>query len=762
MLVQALAVFGHDHYVSNDGAWCWFADPRAVWADSKVMAGSVTTSGDVVVNVYDPATKKRETVTLAKDFERDDHDVPAFVKLADGRWAVFFSKHTGPDMFMATTTRPGVLTEWTKPRPINPNDPAYRGPNGALNAYTYPNPVSLSGERNRLFLFWRGQNWKPTTSTSDDQGRTWKPGKILVSPADQSPANRPYMKVASDGRSSIHFAFTDGHPRNEPTNSIYYARYEKGAFWTAAGTKITTLGQLPFTPEQADTAYDGKADGVRAWVWDIALGPDGMPVVTYVRLPKEDTHEYRYLRWNGRRWVDRKIVAAGKWFPQTPDGKVEPEPHYSGGAALDHNDPRFVYVSRKIGERFEIERWFTADHGDHWSHVAVTGNSKHDSVRPFVIRGSRPRTETGPNVLWMNFTKYRTYQDFTSTVQAADEDFSETTEPLVLASRVWRWVRSNPSGYAETEWMLAPLYQGVLDFADLAHDDQPVQWLRQIGTRTGWKMGPLPSMADDVAVGLAYLRMYESDRDTAILAPVKAWNDHFVSMPHTRPLEWKNGVHNEEWAWCDALFMGPPVLAKLSQVTGDPKYVDSMAKLWWKTSDYLYDPGESLFFRDSRYFTLREANGQKVFWSRGNGWVLAGLANVLQALPATHADRPRLEAQFKAMAARIARLQTPDGTWHASLLDPASYPTKETSGTAFFVYALAWGINAGLLDAATFRPVVDRGFSALAACIDPNGRLAYVQPIGQDPKLVHDWDTDTYGVGGFLMAAAQVQRLRHR
>lgn len=760
MFFQALAVFGHDHYIATDGAWCWFADPRAVWADGKVMAGSVTSAGDVVVNVYDPVSKKRETVTLAKEFEKDDHDNPAFVRLADGRWAVFFSKHTGPDMYMATTSRPGSLNDWTKPVAISPNDKSYKGPSGALNAYTYPSPVSLSGEKNRLYLFWRGMNWKPTYSTSDDQGKTWKPGKIVVSPADQSPSNRPYMKVTSDGKSAIHLVFTDGHPRNEPTNSLYYARYEKGGFWTAAGAKIASLSQLPFTPSQADVAYDGKSDGVRCWVWDVAVGADQKPVITYTRLPKEDTHEYRYLRYDGRRWVDRKIVAGGKWFPQTADGKVEPEPHYSGGVVLDHNDPRFVYVSRKVGERFEIERWFTRDHGDHWSHVAITGNSKHDSVRPVVIQGQRPKS--GPNVLWMNFTKYKAYQDFTSTIQGADEDFTQPSDPFALSARVWKWVRSNPSTYAETEWMLAPLYQGVLDHAKLANDDQPVQWLRQIGAKSGWKMGPRPSMADDVAIGLAYLRLYEMVQDPSVLAPVKAWNDRFVAMPHTRSLEWKDGVHNEEWAWCDALFMGPPVLAKLSQVTGDQKYVDTMVKLWWKTSDYLFDPQESLYFRDSRYFTPREANGQKVFWSRGNGWVLAGLANVLQALPQGHSARPRLEAQFKAMAARVAQLQTSDGTWHASLLDPASYPSKETSGTSFFVYALAWGINSRLLDAGTYQPVVDKGFSALAACVDPNGRLSFVQPIGQDPRLVHDWDTDTYGVGGFLMAAAQVHKLRHR
>ena len=203
-------------------------------------------------------------------------------------------------------------------------------------------------------------------------------------------------------------------------------------------------------------------------------------------------------------------------------------------------------------------------------------------------------------------------------------------------------------------------------------------------------------------------------------------------------------------------------MALLTKATGDPRYAKKMADLWWKTSDYLYDPVEHLYFRDSRYFEPREANGKKVFWSRGNGWVLAGLARVLMHLPTDIDGRTRLETQFKQMATRVAGLQTPDGTWHASLLDPASFPHQETSGTAFFVYAMAWGVNTGLLPRAEFEPVINKGFAALCGSVDPNGRLGWVQPIGQDPRVVKYTDTDSYGVGGFLLAAGEVAKFRRR
>lgn len=758
-LILALsAPFGHDHYITRDGAWCWFADPRAIWVEHKILSGVVAANGGIKTILYDPKTKKSEESTLAKGFEKDDHANPSFQRLPDGRILAFFSKHTGPDLWQSETKDGRV---WSEPRNINPNDPGYKGPANSLNAYCYPNPQLLSQEKNRLYLFWRGMNWKPTMAISNDLGKTWSAGKIIVSPTDQNPRNRPYVKVSGDGKSRIHIAFTDGHPRDEATNSIYYLRYEKGAFRDVRGEKIANLNQLPIRPDHADVVYDGKAERVRSWIWDVAEDAKGNPVITYTRLRSETEHDYRYAFWNGKRWVDRPIVFGGQWFPQTEEGKKESEPHYSGGLVLDHSDPRFVYLSRPINGRFEIERWLTNDGGDTWSHVAITGESKHDSVRPYVVRGDRPQG-VGPTALWMNLNKYVHYTNYQGTIQAADEGRGPwpADKPLEAAEAVWRWVRSNPSPYTKTEWMLAPLYSGLMDYADVRNNDDPRALLRAVGKEIAWKMGPRASMADDVAVGQGFLQLYELDKDPAQLSPVQAWMDHFVAMPHTRPLEWKEGVHNEEMAWCDALFMAPPTLAMLSRITGDPKYAYRMAELWRKTSDYLYDPTEQLYFRDSRYFGQKEANGKKVFWSRGNGWVIAGLARVLQNLPKGFSQRPFLENQFKEMATRIAELQTKDGTWHASLLDPVSYAQPETSGTSFYVYALAWGVNAGLLERSRFEPAIQRGFASLCSLLDPNGRLMYVQPIGQDPRVVRPSDTDTYGVGGFLMAACQVSRMR--
>ena len=167
------------------------------------------------------------------------------------------------------------------------------------------------------------------------------------------------------------------------------------------------------------------------------------------------------------------------------------------------------------------------------------------------------------------------------------------------------------------------------------------------------------------------------------------------------------------------LFRSPPVYAKLYALTQNKKYLDFMNKEYKVTYDFLYDKDELLFYRDWRYFDKKEANGKKVFWGRGNGWVLGGLAEILQVLPKEESSYDFYKQLFVTLATRVAELQSPDGYWHASLLDPASYPSPETSATGFIVYALAYGVNEGLLDKASFMPVIEKGWKALVDAVEP-------------------------------------------
>lgn len=203
---------------------------------------------------------------------------------------------------------------------------------------------------------------------------------------------------------------------------------------------------------------------------------------------------------------------------------------------------------------------------------------------------------------------------------------------------------------------------------------------------------------------------------------------------------------------------GSPVYAKLYALTKDKRYLDFLNKEYKATYNYLYDKEEHLFYRDHRYFAKREANGKKVFWGRGNGWVLGGLVEILQALPKDESSRTFYQDLFVALATRVASLQSADGYWHASLLDPASYPSPETSATGFIVYALAYGVNEGVLDKATFMPTIEKGWKALLDAVEPDGKLGYVQPIGADPRKVTRDMTEVYGTGAFLLSGVRFIR----
>lgn len=342
----------------------------------------------------------------------------------------------------------------------------------------------------------------------------------------------------------------------------------------------------------------------------------------------------------------------------------------------------------------------------------------------------------------------------------------EAQEVKSMLRLVADWERANhlidEGEHGDLAWTQAALYVGMLDWAEVAEredgDDSYYQWIRRIGRRNSWQTGKMMYHADDIAVSQAWLTMYEKYRERNMLLPTLARTEFVLRYPScsTLELDYTDAATLERWSWCDALFMAPPVYARMYVLTGRPEFLEFMDREYKATYEYLYDKEARLFYRDWRYFDDREDNGEKVFWGRGNGWVLAGLAELLQILPETNAYRDFYEDLFVDLAARLAGLQSPDGYWHASLLDPASYPSPETSATGFIVYGLAYGVNAGLLDAATFTPVILKGWKALTDAVEPDGKLGWVQPIGADPKKVTREMTEVYGVGAFLAAGVQV------
>ncbi|HMP77325.1 MAG TPA: glycoside hydrolase family 88 protein [Kiritimatiellia bacterium] len=317
---------------------------------------------------------------------------------------------------------------------------------------------------------------------------------------------------------------------------------------------------------------------------------------------------------------------------------------------------------------------------------------------------------------------------------------------VMRAAADWQLAQAvEPAGH----WKLAVFYMGLASAAAVEGNEDYWEPLRVAGRALKWAPGPRPLHPDDQAVGQLYLALYERERDPHMLRPMKELFDGMLA-----------GERGIPWSWCDALFMAPPILAQLSRLTGDPRYLDFMAADWRVAAERLYDETHHLYYRDTRRRGRLEENGRLMFWSRGNGWVLAALARVLPLMPETHPDRAWFLAKYRDMAARVAALQPADGLWRPGLLDPDSYRHPESSGSALFFYGIARGVRAGLLDRADYEPVIRRAWAGLVGCVQPDGMVGFVQPPGAGPgPRVKPENTTPYGVGAFLLAAAEAYGL---
>lgn len=327
--------------------------------------------------------------------------------------------------------------------------------------------------------------------------------------------------------------------------------------------------------------------------------------------------------------------------------------------------------------------------------------------------------------------------------------------------QVTEWQLNNPK-HAATDWTNGAFYTGVTAAWETTHSPKIYKAMMDMGVTNEWKPGKRWYHADDIAICQTYIDLYKVEKKQEMIQPLIDTLKIFMNNPYPS----KNGS-SIKWWWCDALFMAPPTLVKLGVATHDDQYLKYSDQLFKETYDLLYDKEEHLFARDIKYVIkndgkdIREANGKKIFWSRGNGWVMGGLVRILQELPADYANREFYITLFKEMSIRLKELQQSDGLWRASLLDPDSYPGGEVSGSGFDCYAIAWGINNGILDKATFLPVVEKAWIALNGCVQKDGHVGWVQPVGADPKKNFDANSwEVYGSGAFLLAGSEVIKLK--
>jgi rhamnogalacturonyl hydrolase YesR len=302
------------------------------------------------------------------------------------------------------------------------------------------------------------------------------------------------------------------------------------------------------------------------------------------------------------------------------------------------------------------------------------------------------------------------------------------------------------------KWTEATFYIGVME-AYLATNDQTyltdaTNW----GTKNKWTLLASPTRsADNQCAGQVYEDIYLANPTAAGAATYYANTKTNVDAMVASPAPGINKT-SSDWWWCDALFMAPGVVSRLGKITGQASYYSFLDSMWASVQSGLFDKATGLFWRDSTF-----VNGT-VYWARGNGWVMGGLVRVLEYLPTTDASYSSYTSLLTTMAAALKPWQQTDGTWHADITHPtrATMTNPEVSGTGLITYALAYGINQGLLDRATYQPVVFAAWNGMMNCVDAQGRVNYIQATGSAPAGATATETHDYGVGAFLLAGAQI------
>jgi unsaturated rhamnogalacturonyl hydrolase len=320
-----------------------------------------------------------------------------------------------------------------------------------------------------------------------------------------------------------------------------------------------------------------------------------------------------------------------------------------------------------------------------------------------------------------------------------------TLDPAVVAvmKRVADW--QIPRMGTSRSWVNCAGWSGIMAVYHLTGDTKYLEATKAWGTSGNWTLSaPGEPRGDVQCAAQVYYETYLAEPTPANMVRVNG------SRPSIDTVVNGNLRGRVEWSWQDALFMVPPGFARLGKITGEQKYFDVLNRMWWDVHAFLWNPQVGLMYRDDRLRTT--------FWSRGNGWVIAGIARVLPYLPANDPRRADFVAMLKSMAAAFAKVQGSDGFYRSNLLQPGTMG-PESSGTAFIAFGLSWGINNGHLDRATYLPVVKKAWDALLTAVSAEGRLGYVQSIGDRPAPAGPTESHPFGVGAFLLAGSEIAKI---
>ena len=333
-------------------------------------------------------------------------------------------------------------------------------------------------------------------------------------------------------------------------------------------------------------------------------------------------------------------------------------------------------------------------------------------------------------------------------------------EKICNAVAEWQIKNHQTVKHDKLDWTNGALYRGMLEWSRISGNQDCYSFVFSIGENNNWNLLPRTYHADDICVGQSFIEIYHKIGDKRIIEPTMERATFVASHPSKAILLKTDPFGKDErWSWCDALFMAPPVYAALYKITGNQLFLDYMDNEYKECVDSLYDKEEHLFYRDNKRIPLREKNGAKQFWGRGNGWVYAGLPLIIDNLPVESSSREFYIKLFVEMSEAVKNSQCKSGDWRASLLDPDSYDMPENSCSAFMCYGISWGIRNNYLSKKIYLPVLKKGWKSLTSAVHEDGKLGFIQPVGAAPKAAGYDATDVYGVGAFLLAGSEIIQL---
>jgi len=333
---------------------------------------------------------------------------------------------------------------------------------------------------------------------------------------------------------------------------------------------------------------------------------------------------------------------------------------------------------------------------------------------------------------------------------------SQADDIVPLLHRANDWQTAHPRMKdGDRNWERGTWFTGVMAAYKASGDEKFLKQALEWGRKHEWQVGAGRAGANKLFCVETWAELFFLKKDKAMLEPAVRWLD--TAEPNS-PAGAKRWYLERDHTYADSLY-GAPALAMLAKATGDKKYLDIMHAFFWDVADELLDKQDGLFYRDKHFIGKKTKNGKKVFWSRGNGWVLGGIARILEYLPEDSSQRPRYVELLKTMSAAIAKCQGADGLWRPNLADPDDVAVPETSGTGFFCYGMAWGINRGLLDRETYLPVVKKAWAGLAKSVSPEGMVRWGQPVGAQPAAVEEGLAHEYVTGTFLLAGSEMLRI---